>query len=213
MPRAERIGQRYLYYHRLRVVDYLCRDLADDTPDGPPRGIHVDRITELPGEEVDALFERVAEQRGLLTRRSAAYLGWRYQQAHGELYEIWGARRGSALAGLIVLRPALELVPGACGIVDWLAPGPDATSVDAPVVDALLAAATRRGREESRRVLLAVFADPAPEHAALRARGFSVVPSGEFLERRLTYQIYDRALSQDFVREHWWYTLGDSDLA
>lgn len=217
VPRAERIGQRYLYYHRLRVVDYLCRELSVDAPTDPPAGVTVEpmalRSDKALEDEVDALFVRFALQRGCLTRRSAAYLKWRYEQAPGAPYELWGARRAGELVGLIVLRPQHELVAGACSIVDWIAPGPDAETVDPAVHDALLAVATSRGHAAGRRVLLAVFADPSVEHAALRDRGFVVTPSSDTLERRLTYQIYQHVLSEEFVRQHWWYTLGDSDLA
>lgn len=217
VPRAERIGQRYLYYHRLRVVDYLCRDLSGDAPSEPPRGITVEPLRDLSdptsAAELDELFARFARQRGCLTKRSAAYLRWRYQLAPGAPYQPWAARRGGTIVGLVVLRPQNELIGGACTIVDWVAPGPDATSVDAAVHDALLAAATAVGRAAGRRVLLAVFADPSLEHASLRQRGFVVTPSSHTMERRLTYQIFEHTLSEDFVREHWWYTLGDSDLA
>ena len=58
----------------------------------------------------------------------------------------------------------------------------------------------------------AVFADQSPERASLLARGFEVMPSGTYLERRLGHNSFDERFTTDWLREHWWYTIGDSDL-
>src|SRR5690606_38802223 len=47
VPRAERIGRRYLYYHRVRVVDYLCRELTGEHATEPPVGLEVERVDAL----------------------------------------------------------------------------------------------------------------------------------------------------------------------
>lgn len=206
VPRAERIGQRYLYYHRLRVVDYLCRTLAAPAPAADSGGVAAERLSVL-GSEVDALFAAFRQERTCLTVRSARYLTWRYLAQPGAAYEVWGARRRGELVGLMVVAP-VELVAGAFAVVDWMVPG-----VDAAATDCLLAKAAERGAASARQSLLAVFADGSPEHAALTARGFAVVPSAQVLERRLTYQVFDHFLTERFLLEHWWYTLGDSDLA
>lgn len=217
VPRAERIGQRYLHYNRLRVVDYLCRRLGCETNLQPPAGIAIARMDALDDEdlvsEVDGLFARFAAQRSCLTIRDAAYLRWRYLEAPSQPYEIWAARAFGSLLGWCVLRPQHELVPGACTIVDWVVPDRGPERPNSEVIDALLAMASRRAREEGRQTLLGVFADPAPECAEFRGRGFEVVPSGHTMERRLTYQIFNRELTEQFVTSNWWYTLGDSDLA
>jgi hypothetical protein len=57
-----------------------------------------------------------------------------------------------------------------------------------------------------------VFADPAPEHAAFRRRGFRVEPSANTLERHLTHVQFAPELTTEWLAESWWYTLGDSDL-
>ncbi len=203
---AERIGQRYLEYHLLRVVDYLCRDAAAGAVEGPT-DVTVERAGAVPAD-ADALFAEVARERQCLIRRDRAYLDWRYVQRPGDDYEIHTARRDGRLRGIVALRPIHELVPGACTIVDWVVPGGDEA-----VVDALIARATAVARARGRGTVMAVFADPAPEHAALRARGFEVVPSGRYDERRLTHRIYHPQMTSEWLTEHWWYTLGDSDLA
>ena len=52
----------------------------------------------------------------------------------------------------------------------------------------------------------------ADEAQRLYARGFSVVPSSDYEERRLTHRIYHPQMTTEWLQEHWWYTLGDSDL-
>jgi hypothetical protein len=206
VPIAERIGQRYLEYHRLRVVDYLCRDAVVGVVDLPGE-LTVGRVATIPAE-IDALAQAVAADKLCLTRRDHQYLTWRYVAAPGDPYEIYAARRAGALSGLMVLRPEHELAPGSCTIVDWVVPHADTVTLDA-----LLATATARAREGGRGRVMAIFPDPSPEYAALRARGFAVVPSAEFMERRLTHRIYHPQMTTEWLQEHWWYTLGDSDLA
>lgn len=204
VPRAERIGQRYLHYHRLRIIDYLCRELTIEPPADP--AVTTRRLRDL-GGEVDDLFASFRRERACLSVRSARYLTWRYLQPPGVEYEVWGAHRGNRLAGLMVLVTRNELVPGACAIVDWMVP-----EVADDVAAALLARAVERGRACERKTLLAVFADSSPEFAAFRRAGFSVVPSADYFERRLNYQVFEHDLTESFLRQQWWYTLGDSDL-
>lgn len=205
VPIAERIGQRYLEYHRLRVVNYLCRDLQTGGAE-PLAGVDVERVDSLPAE-TDDLFARVAARKGCLTRRERPYLNWRYLQAPNSCYEVYTARRQGALCGLMVLRPEHALVPNSCSIADWLV-----VEDDVEVMDAFLAAATARGREAGRQTLLAVFPDPSPEFRNMQARGFEVLSSETYEERRLTHRIYHPQMTTEWLQENWWYTLGDSDL-
>lgn len=205
VPTAERIGQRYLGYERLRVVDYLCR-AASEGDVHEPRGVHVERLASL-GDEVDALSARFLADKRCTTIRDARYLRWRYLEAPGAPYELWAARTGGTLVGLMALRPRHELVPESSCIADLLA-----ETADVEARDALLAVATRRAREEGRKTLMTVFADPMPEHAWLRARGFAMVSSAQWLERRLTHRIYHPKITTQWLLAHWWYSLGDTDL-
>ena len=206
VPIAERIGQRYLEYHRLRVVNYLVRDAGAGSIEGPD-GILIERVERTP-DDIDGLFEEVTAEKLCLTRRNAAYLDWRYVQIPGDSYEIYAARRDGELCGLMVLRPVHELMPGSCTIVDWVVP-----QHDTETLDAMLCKSTQRAREMGRQQLMSVFPDPSPEFAALTARGFEVVSSAKYEERRLTHRIYHPQMTTEWLQEHWWYTLGDSDLA
>ena len=205
VPIAERIGQRYLEYHRLRVVDYLCRPVAEGSVEGPA-AVAVERVEEF-GSQVDELFRQVAAEKQCWTRRDREFLTWRWVKIPTDDYEIYLARRGDELCGLLVLRPVHELVPGCCGIADWLVP-----EADTETMDALLARATARGREAGRQTMMAMFPDPSSEYQSLVDRGFVGVPSANTMERRLTHRIYHPQMTTDWLQQHWWYTLGDSDL-
>jgi hypothetical protein len=206
VPIAERIGQRYLEYHRLRVVDFLCRPVGEGRVDAPG-SVAVERVAAF-GSEADELFGQVANEKGCWTRRDQEFLTWRWVKIPTrDDYEIYLARRGGKVAGLMVLRPVHELVPGCCCIADWVVP-----EADTETMDALLAVATTRGRETGRESLMTVLANPSPEYRNLVTRGFSVVPSSKTLERRLTHRIYHPQMTTEWLQQHWWYTLGDSDL-
>lgn len=205
VPIAERIGQRYLEYHRLRVVDYLVRPVDEGSIE-LPSAVDVRQVDTV-STDVDALFGVVAGEKQCLTRRNAVFLDWRYSRMPGGDYELYEARRGDALSGMMVLRPVHELAPNSCTIADWVVP-----EADTDTADALLATATRRGREGGRSQVLTVFPTPSREYAALVDRGFRAVPSSDYLERRLTHRIYHPQMTTEWLQDHWWYTLGDSDL-
>ncbi len=59
---------------------------------------------------------------------------------------------------------------------------------------------------------MAVFSEPSQEYRKLVDRGFEVVPSGHTQERRLIYRVLNPPITGEWLGEHWWYTLGDSDL-
>jgi len=212
VPMAERIGRRFLEYHFLRVVNYLVRPLAAGSPPGEgaefdvAHDLTVGVVEDIPAD-IDALYEAVAVDKKCWLVRDRLYLDWRYRQIPGDDYRFVEVRREGRLAGFAVVRPVHELIPDVCSIADWLAPqGDDA------VLDGLLEGARRLGDDANRRRLMAVFADPSWEYAALLARGFEIEPSGDTLERRLTYLITGTPITEEFLAEHWWYTLGDSDL-
>jgi hypothetical protein len=205
VPIAERIGQRYLEYNRLRVVDFLCRPAALGSVESPA-AVVVEKVDAF-DSEVDQLFQTVAAEKQCLTRRNQEFLTWRWVKIPTGDYELYVARRGGKLSGLMVLRPVHELVPGCCCIADWLVP-----EADTETMDALLARATARGREAGRETLMTIFPEPSPEYRALVERGFVAVPSAHTLERRLTHRIYHPQMTTEWLEQHWWYTLGDSDL-
>ena len=84
---------------------------------------------------------------------------------------------------------------------------------DAGARAGLLAAVEGVAAARGRQRVLAVFAPSSPEWSSLREdHGFRVEPSATYEERILTHRIYHPEMTTEWLTEHWWYTLGDSDL-
>ncbi len=204
---AFRIGQRYLEYREMCVIDYLIRDRALPALVAPP-AIAVERVAVVPAD-VDALWARVRRDKHCLVRRDRSYLDWRYvQNPQHRDYELHAARRDGVLVGLLVLKPWQGLAPDAATIADWLVP-----EAEVAAADALLAAAVRRQHDENRSRLLTVLPQWSSEWRHLEARGFVRTPSATFLQRRMIHNICQPRITPEFLASSWWFTLGDSDLA
>ena len=204
---AFRIGQRYLKYVEMAVIDYLIRDLAAG-PLAVPAGVEVSKVETVPAD-IGALYDVVRAEKQCLVRRDYRYLLWRYVANPSRAdYELWTARRAGRLVGFLVLKPGSGLAPDAATIADWLA-----GERDRDAIDALLAVAVRRQHEQKKQRLLAVFAPWSAEAKELAARGFASTPSATWLQRRLVHNICKPLIAPPFLAQNWWYTLGDSDLA
>jgi hypothetical protein len=107
----------------------------------------------------------------------------------------------------MVLQPRHELIPSACTIADWVV-----ETADEAVLDAFVHVATQRATELGREKVFAFFAPTAPEWQLFTARGFAVLPSSIWMERRLVYLITGSPMDEGYLANQWWYTLGDSDL-
>ena len=204
-----RIGERYFEQKLIRVIDYLLRP-ADQGSDQPVPGITVRPVLRF-GAAADALWARARTELVCAAVRDSLYLDWRYADCPDVRYECLLATRDGVPAGLAVLAPEHEVVPGACTLADWLVPGDDAD-----VHRALLAHATQVARARGRQRLMAVANEASAWSRRLRAEGFVPEPSATFMIRRLGCRTFAGAtpprISADWLREHWYYTLGDSDL-
>jgi hypothetical protein len=207
VDQAFRIGQRYLAYVLMCNMTYLVRD-RERAPLPAPANIAVERVAAVP-PDVGALYEQQRSEKRCLVRRDYRYLHWRYvENPERADYELWTARAGRRLVGLLVLKPDQGLAPESATIADWLA-----AEQDAAAIDALLAVATARQHERGRQRLLAVFPQWSAEWQALQTRGFEPVPSSTWMQRRLVHNICIPQITPEFLASAWWFTLGDSDLA
>ena len=89
-------------------------------------------------------------------------------------------------------------------LVDWLAP-----AGDADVGAALVAWALARARAEDCERLTALFPESAPEWLAFQRLGLRVHATRYFLVAWSFSAVHDL----EWMRRHWYYTLGDTDLA
>jgi hypothetical protein len=107
-----------------------------------PAGVEVVTAGAI-GAEYDALWERARGGLAAGVRRDAAYVRWKYRESPVQTYELLEARRGSALAGAVVIRHAPYEGLRLGWIVDLIA-GPDRGVRDA-LMGAALAAFRRAG--------------------------------------------------------------------
>lgn len=187
-------------------LEFLLRPTAAG-PLPAPADVEVDRLLVLP-EQLDSLWRRCRPAVPCAVRRDHRYLHWRYERIPSRCdYEFHAAYRGGRMTGLLVLRPFHDLVPGACTIADWICADEDHGSADA-----LLACAADRARACQRHYLLAAFAPPSPEWSRALAAGFAPTPSARWRARDITLRITGPNLTREFLRAHWRWTLGDTDL-
>ena len=154
--------------------------------------------------EMDALGARAARERRGLAVRDRAQMSWRYEENPHHRYRLAAVRRAGELAGVAVYRKgSFDQVEGGL-VVDWLAP-----AGDEPVRAALLAWLRECARSEDCAHLTAVFPDTAPEWLAFQRLGFRVRATRYFLVAWSFSARHDLP----WMRRHWFYTLGDTDLA
>lgn len=205
-PEALRIGQRVAGYVPLHPVMCLVLDLdgRDGTrPSWRTRRLRVEAIDRF-GNEADRLWAQIGPGLGVATVRDSRYLNWRYADCPDVRYTLLAARRwfGADLAGAAIVRLGVRDQPIAC-LVDWLVP-----SGDASTADLLLYHCERRSREAGMTQLQAWFPASAWPHRLLSERGFRQESTPYHLVA-LT-KIPD--VSLEWVDQHWYYTMGDSDI-
>lgn len=200
-----RIGQRYLRYENIRDWDFLFRVVPPGgLPARPSSDALVVQKVERFAADVDALWARLKDESQLAIVRDQRYLNWRYADAHDAVYDLYECRErsGGALRGVMAYRRTEFLFPDSAKIVDWLCPVDD----DDTMV-ALVAQAERRASETGASVLATMFPQMNPRFLKFQDLGYRVFGTEYFL----VVVPCDRHTMR-FYREHWFHTLGDSDL-
>ena len=225
---AWRIGKTFLQYEVVRTQNLLRRPVGDEPRrdaaalDAHLAGLGVERFdvgAGVPrgedgptgfGEQARWLWDRLAGDWGASAIRDAAFLDWRLGTHPRHRYTVLATRNeDGVLWSYAVYRHGDWIEPGMGLLVDWLAPAP--AHPDADHAERLhgalvaLAASEPGGGATS---LTGVFPDWAPEFARFQERGWRVHPSEYFMIGRHYHKRYDML----WLREHWWYTLIDTDL-
>lgn len=201
VPVAFRIGRKQLKYELVRQQHKLGAPLARLDPGAS--ALEAEELRAFP-DEMDALSARAARERRGIAVRDRAQMHWRYAENPHHRYRFAGVRRSGELVGLAVYRKgSFDQVEDGL-LVDWLAP-PDDESVRAALLAWVLAAARAEGCER----LTALFPDTAPEWLAFQRLGLRVLSTRYFLVAWSFSTRHDLP----WMRRHWYYTLGDTDLA
>ena len=209
VPQAWRIGKSYLKYGLVRTHLKLVAELDQlALPGVGSHGVTVEELETFPADS-EQLFRAHAARHLAMAVRDKAQLDWRFTKRPGYRYRIAAARRAGKLVGLGVAR-AGSFDHGAGNLVcDWVTGAPvDARAPFDLGAAVELLAWQRACAAETGGPLIALFPDTAPEWLAFQEVGFRVFDTSYFLVGRNYQKQYDMR----WLRRHWYYTLGDTDL-
>jgi hypothetical protein len=198
--RAFNAGQRLLNYEVVRNQCVLVRASGGERIRGSSDAVTLTHLD----EQVQWLYERCAGEYGASIVRDARYLTWRYLEHPLRRYKLFGVRDGAGiLRGLAVYRRA-NLFGGDLGLVaEWLVP-----PSEAEVVEPLLQALFVQAQEEGVEALVVLFPEWSSWFTRFQEHGFVVHPTDYLTVARS----FDPRVDMQWLRECWWYQLGDFDL-
>ena len=200
---AWRVGKNSIRYEVVRIQQKLFAPLHVLRA-AATRGVEVEEVSRFP-DDVTGLFGVARAAYTCIAVRDREVLDWRFVACPHARYRIGLARRRAELVGYAVYRKgAFDGVGDEGLLIDWLTrPG------DEGARDALLAWASHVARAEAAERLVFVVSDCVPEWGAFQERGFRAAPTRYFpIARHYVPRYHARWLAR-----HWYYTLGDSDLA
>ncbi len=201
-----KFGQRFLQYEPISEIRYLVRDLK------PPRsttpglfrklisGLRVERVLQVT-EEYDRFFAEVAGDYGLLVKRSARYLKWRYLDCPDRVHELYALRRRRELLGWGVFLPRGEVLLWGDALF---------RKQHAKTVEILLSVVASRFHADKSRIETWCSPVPAWWLETLTNSGFEKTREPNRLAP--AFKIFDRSFSSEFFERRFYYTMGDSDL-
>ena len=214
VPPAWRIGKRYLKYELVRTQLELAAEVdALALPGVGSHGVTVDELDPAEGfpGDVDELFRAHAERHLAMAVRDKAQLDWRYGRRPGYRYRAAVARRDGRPVGLTVQRSGAFDGRAGSLVCDWVVGRPTGAGepFDLGAAVELLAWHRARAIADGQDRLVTLFPDTAAEWLAFQEVGFRVRDTSYFLVGRNYVKRYDMR----WLRRHWYYTLGDTDLA
>ncbi len=201
-----RIGQKYLRYEMVRDWDFLFEQRPADGFAKRSTSAELEvRAVERFDSNTDTLWQSLQDQSRLSLVRDATYLNWRFADAHDADYELLECREKNTgkLRAVTVLNQREWAFPAMTTfLADWLAPADDH---DATI--ALIAKAEQRANANGSAVLATVFNHLDPRFLGFQSHGFSVFGTAYF-QVVIPFENDDAR----FYKDHWYHTLGDSDL-
>lgn len=201
---AWRMGQRYLGYWNIRDWDFLFAEIAPSgrAPRAAPAELEVAEVARFDAE-VDRLWGDLRRDVELALERDRSYLNWRYAERPDHAYRLFVCRERASgrLRGAMVYTVGNFLRPHTSFLVDWLAPADDR---DATV--AMVAAAERAALADGTGVLALTLNQVDPRFLVFQDLGFRVRGTPYFIV------LASFKFETTYYRDHWYYTMGDSDL-
>lgn len=205
--KALRLGVRVLHYVPvLEQISTLYRNFYESQDDdrvgrafeGEAEVVEVERF----GPEVDALWERLRPSYPFAVVRDSRYLNWRYADAVHLAYRLFEVRSGGRLRGHFVTRAHWQGLP-ILALADLFCE---------PADEAVVALALRQAVQAARAagmVRVELWLPPGyPQFQAALRHGFRT----ERCQYTLCVMLYHERPPLDWVRDHWYFTIGDSDV-
>ena len=201
-----RIAQRYLQSEMVRDMDLLFRELTGGfVPNPLPANCVIQEISDEAeiAAAADEIWARIAPELRFGLVRDGAWVSWRYVRHPQRRYRFVLVRdpETGAARGLAVYSRGHYGVPDAGVICDFLCSGHDDDAITA-----LLHGLELFGVEQGVPVLVSVFPQNHPFFLAYQRKGFLVGPPSHFLVMN-SFGPHVR-----WLRDRWYFTLGDSDL-
>ncbi|MFH0994569.1 MAG: methyltransferase domain-containing protein [Pseudomonadota bacterium] len=203
-----KFGERFLQYEYLPQVPYHVREAHTVSPDlfgsifQRLKGLRVQQV-HAAGPEFDRFFQKVGRHYGLLVKRNAQYLRWRYLSCPDRVHRLVTVSRRGRMTGWGVFSLCAETLVWGDALCD-----PD----NVQDMAFLLTHVVEVIRRESPVTRIAAWFSPVPEwwHNGLRDLGFSI--DDEPNKMAPCFKFFNRDFSIDYFEKNLYYTMGDSDL-
>jgi len=205
VPDHFRLGARQIGYEVVRTQLQLVINSDQALDGGGPSDVRVETVKQL-GPDVDRLHARCLDPAGARCIKDAAFLNWRYANHPAGDYSIGVVRDGDELRGLAVFadRYFSDVQQGV--IADWIVPDDDDAAGRA-----LMAWAMERSRDAGREQTSIVLAATDPWWSRLQSHGLKALPTKYILVYGNLSR--DPRYDEQWLRTHWRYALGETDLA
>ena len=201
-----KFGERFLHYQYIGEVPYHVLDLTAKKPasGGPLRrffsGYSVEAVNHV-SEEYNAFLERVAPDFGLLVKRDAVYLQWRYLDCPDREHAFFTVRRFGRIVGWGVFKIRGEVLFWGDALFDRRYP---------EAVNYLLKWVLQKNFSQAQRIEGWFAPRPGWWSDLLADSGFE--KQSEPNKLTPCFKVFDQRFCPDFMERHFYYTMGDSDL-
>ncbi len=202
----KKFGELFLQYQYTTGIPYHVLDLRKSSlkisfsEKIACIGYSLEKVTGV-HEEFDLFFDRVRDDYGLLIRRNAAWLKWRYLDCPDNIHHVFAVRRFGRLMGWSVFSLRENTLVWGDALFDKR--GKNA----APF---LLDHVTRFFFPDAVRVIGWFSPTPAWWTSIMGRTGFEVTDEPDHLTP--AYTIFDPGCSLELFERYRYYTMGDSDL-
>ena len=201
-----KFGERFLGYVYTSHVHYHVMDLNEKKLGALSRvkrfllGFTFEKVSSCP-REYDLFFDRVCNDYGMLVKRTASYLQWRYLDCPDKVHNVFAVRRFRKLVGWSVFSRKDDVLEWGDALFD---------KKYLYIVGSMLSYLHRQFFPEISQIR--GWFSPAPEWwtNALRDAGFEVTREPNNLAPG--FRIFDDDFSREFLEHHFYYSMGDSDL-